>query len=101
AGWVLPIEDPPIADGAVLIGSDGRIVALGPDAHVPRPDGFPSYRFPDPRFFPDWSTPILTWSSPIWPAKWKRTTSRHGSDVSGRSRNSIGSSITLRRPSAA
>jgi 5-methylthioadenosine/S-adenosylhomocysteine deaminase len=52
AGWVLPIEDPPIADGAVLIGSDGRIVALGPDAHVPRPDGFPSYRFPDAAILP-------------------------------------------------
>lgn len=32
---------PPIRDGAVLIGADGRIVAVGPDAAVPRPEGVP------------------------------------------------------------
>lgn len=32
---------PPIADGAVLIGGDGRIAAVGPDHAVPRPDGIP------------------------------------------------------------
>jgi cytosine/adenosine deaminase-related metal-dependent hydrolase len=32
---------PPIRDGAVLIGGDGRIVAVGPDAAVPRPEGVP------------------------------------------------------------
>lgn len=33
---------PPIADGAVLIGADGRILAVGPDAAVPRPEGVPA-----------------------------------------------------------
>jgi len=30
---------PPISDGAVLVGADGRIVAVGPDPVVPRSDG--------------------------------------------------------------
>ena len=38
APWLLPIARPAIADGAVLLGADGRIVAVGPDAAVPRPD---------------------------------------------------------------
>ena len=32
ARWVLPVDGPPIEHGAVLIGADGRIVAVGPDA---------------------------------------------------------------------
>ncbi len=36
---------PPIRDGAVLIGADGRIVAVGPDAAVPRPEGVPETSF--------------------------------------------------------
>ncbi len=36
---------PPIRDGAVLIGADGRIVAVGPDAAVPRPEGVPGTSF--------------------------------------------------------
>jgi len=39
ATWVLPIERPPIRDGAVLIGADGRIAAVGPDPSVPTPPG--------------------------------------------------------------
>ncbi|HXY18901.1 MAG TPA: amidohydrolase family protein [Gemmatimonadales bacterium] len=39
ARWVLPVSGPPLADGAVLVGADGRIEAVGPDAAVPRPDG--------------------------------------------------------------
>ncbi|HUG27490.1 MAG TPA: hypothetical protein VMK53_04270, partial [Gemmatimonadales bacterium] len=39
ATWVVPMAGPPIRDGAVLIGADGRIVAVGPDAAVPRPEG--------------------------------------------------------------
>lgn len=39
APWVLPIDAPPIADGAVLIGGDGRILATGPDSAVPSPPG--------------------------------------------------------------
>ena len=37
AEWVLPIAAPPIERGAVLIGSDGRIEAVGADHLVPRP----------------------------------------------------------------
>ena len=37
ARWVLPISGEPIARGAVLIGADGRIAAVGPEAAVPRP----------------------------------------------------------------
>ena len=39
ARWVVPVSGPPVADGAVLVGADGRIAAVGPDAAVPRPDG--------------------------------------------------------------
>ncbi len=39
APWVVPIDAPPIADGAVLIGGDGRILAVGPEAAVPSPPG--------------------------------------------------------------
>jgi cytosine/adenosine deaminase-related metal-dependent hydrolase len=46
AGWVLPIEGAPIERGAVLVGPDGRIAMLGPDAMVPRPDGVPAEDFP-------------------------------------------------------
>ena len=35
AGTVFPVTAPPIEDGAVLIGGDGRIVAVGPNARVP------------------------------------------------------------------
>jgi cytosine/adenosine deaminase-related metal-dependent hydrolase len=37
ARWVIPIEGHPIERGAVLIGTDGRVIAVGPDAVVPRP----------------------------------------------------------------
>jgi len=37
AEWVLPISGAPVAGGAVLVGSSGRIEAVGPDASVPRP----------------------------------------------------------------
>lgn len=33
---------PPIADGAVLVGADGRVAAVGPEASVPRPPGCPA-----------------------------------------------------------
>jgi len=42
APWLLPIEVPPIERGAILIGSGGRIEAVGPDAAVPRPSDVPS-----------------------------------------------------------
>jgi cytosine/adenosine deaminase-related metal-dependent hydrolase len=37
ARWVLPIEGPALEHGALLIGADGRIAAVGPEAVVPRP----------------------------------------------------------------
>ena len=37
ARWVLPIAGPAIECGAVLLGADGRVAAVGPDAVVPRP----------------------------------------------------------------
>src|SRR5262245_31472366 len=52
ARWVLPIAAPPIECGAVLLGSDGRIEAVGPDALVPRPGGVPGEAFPDAILIP-------------------------------------------------
>jgi len=37
ARWVIPVEGCPIERGAVLIGAEGRVMAVGPDAMVPRP----------------------------------------------------------------
>lgn len=45
AAWVLPIVHPPIRDGAVLVGDDGRIVAVGPSSTVPHPPGVPALHF--------------------------------------------------------
>jgi len=39
ASWVVPIEGPPIADGAVLLGPEGRLLAVGPADKVPAPPG--------------------------------------------------------------
>src|SRR5690348_2867532 len=39
AGSVHPVTAPSITDGAVLVGDDGRIAQLGPNAHVPTPPG--------------------------------------------------------------
>jgi 5-methylthioadenosine/S-adenosylhomocysteine deaminase len=47
ARWVLPVARPAIECGAVLLGSDGRIEAVGPDALVPRPADVPGEMFPD------------------------------------------------------
>jgi cytosine/adenosine deaminase-related metal-dependent hydrolase len=52
AGWVLPIDRPPIRDGAVLMGPDGCIVDVGSDAAVPRPEDVPERRFPDAAIVP-------------------------------------------------
>ena len=38
AAWVLPVSAAPIRDGAVLVGADGRIAAVGPAAAVHPPD---------------------------------------------------------------
>jgi cytosine/adenosine deaminase-related metal-dependent hydrolase len=37
AGRVYPVTAPPLDDGAVLVGDDGRIAAVGPHARVPIP----------------------------------------------------------------
>lgn len=47
ARWVLPISGPPIERGALLLGADGRVVAVGPDALVPRPPEVPDEQFAD------------------------------------------------------
>ena len=39
ARWALPIDQSPIPDAAVLIGAEGRILAIGPEAAIPRPAG--------------------------------------------------------------
>ena len=52
ARWVLPVAGPAIECGAVLVGADGRIEAVGPDALVPHPAGLPAERFPDAILIP-------------------------------------------------
>jgi cytosine/adenosine deaminase-related metal-dependent hydrolase len=47
ARWVLPVAGPPIERGAVLLGPDGRVDAVGPDAAVPRPPDVPVEDFAD------------------------------------------------------
>jgi 5-methylthioadenosine/S-adenosylhomocysteine deaminase len=37
AAWALPLDRPPIRGASVLLGTDGRIVAVGPEAEVPSP----------------------------------------------------------------
>jgi 5-methylthioadenosine/S-adenosylhomocysteine deaminase len=39
AAWVLPVAQEPIRDGAVLVGGDGRIAAVGPRAAIEPPEG--------------------------------------------------------------
>jgi cytosine/adenosine deaminase-related metal-dependent hydrolase len=46
ASWIVPLVEPPVAEGAVLIGDDGRILAIGPEADVPAPPGVPVERHP-------------------------------------------------------
>lgn len=52
ARWVIPIEDHPIERGAVLIGDDGRIVALGPDDQIARPSDVPAEEYGDAALLP-------------------------------------------------
>ena len=39
AAWVLPVAQAPVRDGAVLVGRDGRIAAVGPRAAIEPPEG--------------------------------------------------------------
>ena len=52
ARWLLPIESPPIEHGAILVAGDGRLLAVGPDAAVPRPHGIPSTTLDDAVLLP-------------------------------------------------
>ncbi|HEU5171749.1 MAG TPA: amidohydrolase family protein [Gemmatimonadales bacterium] len=52
AGWVVPVDAPPIPAGAVLIGPDGFVERVGPDAEVPRPPGVPVADFPRAALLP-------------------------------------------------
>ncbi|HEY7480383.1 MAG TPA: amidohydrolase family protein [Gemmatimonadales bacterium] len=52
ARWVVPVSGPPIDGGAVLLGRNGRIQAVGPDAAVPRPGDVPSEDFGDAILLP-------------------------------------------------
>ena len=45
AGWVIPVDGPPIERGAVLVGADGRISAVGSDSTVARPHDTPAVQF--------------------------------------------------------
>jgi cytosine/adenosine deaminase-related metal-dependent hydrolase len=42
ARWVIPVEGTPLENGALLIGADGRIEAVGSDQNVPRPSDVPA-----------------------------------------------------------
>jgi cytosine/adenosine deaminase-related metal-dependent hydrolase len=52
ARWLLPIEGPPLEHGALLIGVNGRIDAVGPDAKVPRPPDVPAEDYGDAILLP-------------------------------------------------
>ena len=41
ADWVVPVEGDPIRDGAVAIGDDGRIAAVGSVADLGEGEAFP------------------------------------------------------------
>jgi cytosine/adenosine deaminase-related metal-dependent hydrolase len=52
ARWVIPVDSAPIEHGALLIGADGRIVAVGPDSAVPRPPDVQAVQFDDAVILP-------------------------------------------------
>lgn len=52
ARWLLPVASTPVEAGAVLVGDDGRVVASGPDAQVPRPAGAPALDLGDAAILP-------------------------------------------------
>src|ERR1041385_2707102 len=39
AAWALPLDRPPVRGAAVLLGADGRVAAVGPEAEGPSPAG--------------------------------------------------------------
>lgn len=52
AAWVLPVNGAPIANGAVLVGDDGRILEVGPDELVAAPLGARTQDLPDAVLMP-------------------------------------------------
>ncbi|MGH7628992.1 MAG: amidohydrolase family protein, partial [Gemmatimonadales bacterium] len=52
AGWVLPLDAPPIEGGAVLVGPDGFIERVGAGSEVPRPPGVRAIEAPDAALVP-------------------------------------------------
>jgi 5-methylthioadenosine/S-adenosylhomocysteine deaminase len=52
ARWVLPIDGPALEHGALLIGADGRIAAVGPEPVVPRPPDAAAEDFGDALLLP-------------------------------------------------
>ncbi len=52
AGYLFPVSSPAIVNGALLVGEDGRIAALGPDDSVPRPAGATLRSFPEAVLLP-------------------------------------------------
>src|SRR5260370_33887758 len=52
AGAVHPVTAPPITDGAVLVGRDGKIAAVGPHVDVPAPAGKRQVEFPTAQLLP-------------------------------------------------
>lgn len=52
ARWLLPVDGAPIERGALLVGADGRVQAIGPDSAVPRPLDVPAVEFEDAVILP-------------------------------------------------
>jgi len=52
AAWVVPMSGPPIRDGALLIGGDGRIVQAGPRGSVAEPAESDVSDWPDAAILP-------------------------------------------------
>ena len=52
ARWLIPVEGLPIERGAILIGPDGKIQAVGPDQAVPTPPDIPATQLDDAVILP-------------------------------------------------
>ena len=52
AQWLIPVAGSPVERGALLIGSDGRIRAVGSDSDVPRPSDVPAEDYGDAVILP-------------------------------------------------
>ncbi len=52
ARWLIPVEGSPVEWGALLIGPDGRVHAVGPDSAVPRPSDVPAEEFGEAAILP-------------------------------------------------